>query len=121
MGEVVAAARDLDWPDTAMFSENFKPRERGNTENVSFEVEMARTGKVLPVGKDEYLLDVLNKAKAGIPCSCTQGICGSCITPVLFGDIDHRDAVLSDEQRRSGEVMCVCVSRAKSQRIVLDI
>ena len=121
MSEITATARDLDWPDTAIFSENFKPRERSTTENVSFEVELARSGQVLQVGEDEYLLDVLNKAKAGVPCSCTQGICGSCITPVLSGDIDHRDAVLSDEQRRSGETMCVCVSRARSHRLVLDI
>ena len=84
-------------------------------------MELARSGKVLQVGEDEYLLDVLNRAKAGVPCSCTQGICGSCITPVLSGDIDHRDAVLTDAERKEGRKMCVCVSRATAGRLVLDI
>jgi len=121
MSEVTDTGRGIGWPDTAMFSENFKPRERNAAQNTPFEVELARSGKVLQVGEDEYLLDVLNKAKAGVPCSCTQGICGSCITPVISGDIDHRDAVLSDAQRRGGKKMCVCVSRASSGRLVLDI
>jgi ferredoxin-NADP reductase/fatty acid desaturase len=121
MSQVTDAGRDNGWPDAAMFSENFKPREQSAAKNVSFEVELARSGKVLQVGEDEYLLDVLNSAKAGVPCSCTQGICGSCITPVVSGDIDHRDAVLSDKEREQGEKMCVCVSRARSGRLVLDI
>ncbi|MEM6581134.1 MAG: fatty acid desaturase [Pseudomonadota bacterium] len=121
MNTVVNAAHALGWPNSAIYSENFKPRERGAVENVAFEVQLSRSGQVLHVGEDEYLLDVLNRAKAGIPCSCTQGICGSCITPVVSGDIDHRDAVLSDDERASGKKMCVCVSRARSGRLVLDI
>ena len=121
MSQFTAAGRDSGWPDTAMFSENFKPREQSAAANACFEVELARSGKVLQVGEDEYLLDVLNRAKAGVPCSCTQGICGSCITPVLSGDIDHRDAVLTDAERKEGRKMCVCVSRATAGRLVLDI
>jgi ferredoxin-NADP reductase/fatty acid desaturase len=121
MASVIEAGRSAGWPDNALFSENFKPRALVATENVAFEVELAHSGKVLQVGEDEFLLDVLNKAKAGIPCSCTQGICGSCVTPVISGDIDHRDAVLSDEEREQGKKMCVCVGRARSGRLVLDI
>lgn len=121
MRHITDAGRDSGWPDTAMFSENFKPRAQSSRANAPFEVELARSGKVLQVGQDEYLLDVLNRAKAGVPCSCTQGICGSCITPVLSGEIDHRDAVLSDAERAAGNKICVCVSRASAGRLVLDI
>jgi hypothetical protein len=48
-------------------------------------------------------------------------LCGTCQTHVCGGEIDHRDYVLSDEERDSGKVMMVCVSRAKSPQLVLDI
>ena len=53
--------------------------------------------------------------------TCLQGTCGTCITPVVEGDIDHRDAVLKTEEKIAGDKMCVCVSRAKNGRIVLDM
>ncbi|MCG8416407.1 MAG: fatty acid desaturase [Proteobacteria bacterium] len=118
---VIGAGRAHGWPDTSLFSETFAQREWKHAENRAFEVELARSGTVLHVGEHDYLIDVLNRAGAGVPCSCTQGICGSCITPVVSGDIDHRDAILSDAERRQGDKMCVCVGRAKSGRLVLDI
>jgi ferredoxin-NADP reductase/fatty acid desaturase len=109
------------WPDTALFSETFVAPKLSNIDNQPFEVELARSGKILQVGKDEFLIDVLHRAKVGIPCSCTQGICGSCITPVVSGDIEHRDAILTDEERKLGNQMCVCVGRARGGRLVLDV
>ena len=53
--------------------------------------------------------------------SCLQGTCGTCITQVVDGDIDHRDAVLRKEEQQSGKQMCICVSRAKGDRVVLDL
>jgi len=67
------------------------------------------------------LIDVLNRNKCGVPCSCTQGICGSCITTVKSGEPEHRDAVLSNTEREAGNKMCVCVGRAKGGHLVLDI
>ncbi|MFD1212089.1 PDR/VanB family oxidoreductase [Arthrobacter sp. GCM10027362] len=60
---------------------------------------------------------------AGIPVlnSCREGICGTCETPVISGDIDHRDSLLSDEEREAGDTMMICVSRCKGRRLVLDI
>lgn len=119
MSWVLETGRKLNWPDTALFSEAFTARKFSNVDNQPFEVELARSGKVLQVGENEFLIDVLNRAKAGIPCSCTQGICGSCITPVVSGDIEHRDAILTDVER--SEKMCVCVGRARGGRLVLDV
>ena len=53
--------------------------------------------------------------------SCREGICGTCETPVLSGDIDHRDSLLSEEEREAGDTMMICVSRCKGQRLVLDL
>ncbi len=53
--------------------------------------------------------------------SCREGTCGTCETGVLGGEPDHRDSLLSDDERAAGEVMMVCVSRSRSPRLVLDL
>ncbi|GCB44143.1 flavodoxin reductases (ferredoxin-NADPH reductases) family 1 [Streptomyces sp. NL15-2K] len=60
---------------------------------------------------------------AGVPMmsSCEEGICGTCETMVLSGAIDHRDSVLNDQERAAGNSMMICVSRAKGDRLVLDL
>jgi ferredoxin-NADP reductase/fatty acid desaturase len=121
MDWVIAAARANSCRDTAIHSETFVPRIIETRENKPFEVVLARSGKALHVAADEFLIDVLNKNKCGVPCSCTQGICGSCITPVVEGEPDHRDAILSVEERNQNKKMCVCVGRAKGDRLVLDL
>jgi ferredoxin len=97
------------------------PRASSKAENRAFEVELARSKRVLKVAADENLLDVLHANNIAVTCTCTQGICGSCLTPVLAGEPEHRDSVLSDEERKLNGQMTVCVSRAVSQRLVLDL
>jgi len=121
MAAIIGAARDLGWPDSAIRSEAFTPQETDRSTNRPFIVELARSGKTLTVGADEYLLDVLTRNKVTVAYSCTQGICGSCITGVLAGTPEHRDAILSEDERASNTKMCVCVSRARGERIVLDL
>jgi ferredoxin len=53
--------------------------------------------------------------------SCQEGVCGTCETRVLEGVPDHRDSLLSEEEREANEYMMVCVSRSKSERLVLDL
>ena len=53
--------------------------------------------------------------------SCEEGICGSCETAVLAGEIDHRDSLLTDDERAAGDTMLICVSRARGGRLVLDL
>jgi vanillate O-demethylase ferredoxin subunit len=53
--------------------------------------------------------------------SCLQGTCGTCISTVIEGEIDHRDSVLSEEEKIAGDKICLCVSRAKHNKIVLDL
>ncbi|MEU0265166.1 PDR/VanB family oxidoreductase [Nocardioides sp. NPDC006303] len=86
-----------------------------------FTVEIASSGTVVEVDPTQSIADALAATGAPVLTSCKQGICGTCETGVLAGDIDHRDSLLSDEERRRGDVMFVCVSRSCSDRLVLDL
>ena len=90
-------------------------------DDTPFEVEIKETGEVfvIPVGKT--IIEVLEDAGKDLMYDCQRGDCGICQTDVISGEPDHRDVVLSEAERASGEVMQICVSRAKSSRLVLDI
>jgi ferredoxin-NADP reductase len=86
-----------------------------------FEVELARTGRVLRVPAGRSILDVVERSGVPVLSSCREGTCGTCETPVLSGTPDHRDSLLTGEERATGDVMMICVSRARSDRLVLDL
>lgn len=85
-----------------------------------FEVEIA-DGQVFTIPADKTIIEVLEEAGVDVMFDCARGDCGICQTDVISGEPDHRDVVLSDAERASGKVMQICVSRAKSARLVLDI
>ncbi|CUR58002.1 Oxidoreductase [metagenome] len=86
-----------------------------------FEVELARSAVLLPVSADQSILDAIRGAGIEHPSSCEMGFCGTCETAVLEGVVDHRDDLLTAEERAVGDTMMVCVSRAKCRRLVLDL
>jgi ferredoxin-NADP reductase len=85
-----------------------------------FEVQLGEGGPVVPVAEDQSILDAVLSAGADVLFSCEEGTCGSCQTRVLAGDVDHRDGLLTDQEREEGD-MLICVSRCASGRLVLDI
>jgi ferredoxin-NADP reductase len=87
----------------------------------SFELELRRSGILLVVPPDRTALEMVRAVVPGHPYSCTEGECGSCEVRVLAGEVDHRDEVLSDEERAANSSMMICVSRACSPRIVIDL
>ncbi|MEY2859663.1 MAG: hypothetical protein RL392_121 [Pseudomonadota bacterium] len=87
----------------------------------SFTVELRASGKTFEVTPDTDLHKQLIASGVFIPFSCEEGICGSCETRVIEGDVDHRDSVLTAAERAANTVMMVCVSGCKSQRLVLDL
>ncbi|HVW44870.1 MAG TPA: PDR/VanB family oxidoreductase [Amycolatopsis sp.] len=89
--------------------------------STSFEIELARTGRTLTVAEDRSVVDVLHGAGIDVPVSCQEGICGTCETGVLDGIPDHRDSVLTDEERACNDCMFVCVSRSRTPRLRLDL
>jgi ferredoxin-NADP reductase len=87
-----------------------------------FEVECARSGAVLRIGPGESILDaVLEQVDPAHDFGCTEGYCGSCETKVLGGVPEHRDHVLSDEERAGNDTMMICVGRSRTPRLVLDL
>ncbi|WP_246860078.1 PDR/VanB family oxidoreductase [Rhodococcus opacus] len=90
-------------------------------EETAFEVELARSGRTLTIRPDQTILDALLACGIKAANSCGEGVCGSCETTVLEGVVDHRDAVLDDDEKAENDVMMICCSRARSPRIVLDI
>jgi tetrachlorobenzoquinone reductase len=86
-----------------------------------FTVELARSGKTLEISEGKSILRTLLDAGVDVDHSCEEGVCGACETRVLSGCPDHRDSVLSTEQKSANKVMMVCVSGLKSGRLVLDL
>lgn len=93
----------------------------GLAEGAGFVVEAARSGICVTVPANASILDALREHGVDAPSSCRQGICGSCETRVLEGVPDHRDKILTDEEKASGRTMMICCSRARTPRLRLDI
>lgn len=90
--------------------------------DVAFEVELRRSGKVITVGADETILDAMLAAGVKPPFVCREGWCGNCQLPLLGGCADHRDEVLTDEEKAANSSIHVCISRAApgEARLVID-
>lgn len=114
-------ALELGWPLDTIHRESFSAPVYDITDSRPFDVVLARRGITLHVPAGLQILDVLAQHKIEVPWACSQGVCGTCVTPVLSGEPEHRDAVLSPEVRAANTAMCLCVSRAKSEKIVLDL
>jgi len=89
--------------------------------NQPFEIQLARTGSTFVVPADQSILQVVRDNGIPVACACEEGVCGTCETAVLAGEPQHRDMLLSPEERAQGRTMMICVSRAHSQRLVLDL
>ncbi|WP_199435564.1 PDR/VanB family oxidoreductase [Qaidamihabitans albus] len=110
------------WPPGALHVERFVANQAAaGAENQPVEVELAATGLTVTVPPECSVLEAVEKAGVRVASSCTEGICGSCETPVLEGEPEHRDSVLTDEERADGDIMMICVSRARGGRLVLDL
>lgn len=86
----------------------------------TFEVELTRSGETVTVEADESALEAIRRVRPHLAYSCQQGFCGTCVQRVLSGDVEHRDQLLTNLQHQDGQ-MLICVSRAKGQRLVLDL
>jgi len=87
----------------------------------AFEVELAMSGFTVQVPPGTSILQAVEEEGVLVLSSCTEGTCGTCETPVLEGEVDHRDSILTPAERERGDVMYVCVSRAACPRLVLDL
>jgi ferredoxin-NADP reductase len=110
-------------PDNPAYFEWFSPPAGVDTGEVSsgFDIKLNRSGTLLHVPESKSILEVLEEYGYELSCSCREGMCGTCETNVIEGVPDHRDYVLSGSERAAGRTMMICVSRAKSAVLVLDI
>jgi phthalate 4,5-dioxygenase reductase subunit len=116
------AVRDMTghWPDTAVHFEAFSnPDAEPRADDTPFTVKLASSGQTVEVPAGMSILEALRNGGLRVPASCESGTCGTCRTGLISGEADHRDMVLMEEER-STQIM-VCVSRAKSPELVLDL
>lgn len=115
------AVRDMSghWPDGAVRFEDFGAAQADAATDTGFEVRLARLGKTVAVPPGVSILDALRKAGVSMPSSCESGSCGTCRVGLIEGEADHRDFVLLDDEHAAA--IMICVSRAKSPTLTLDI
>ncbi|MEN0137779.1 MAG: cytochrome P450 [Rhodococcus sp. (in: high G+C Gram-positive bacteria)] len=117
---ILADLRDSIPDGATLHFERFGPAPIEPSENTEFILEVEGHGQRV-VRTDETVLHALEELGGFVPSGCTVGVCGSCVTTVVSGDIDHRDSVLTDEERAEGTAMTACVSRCRSERLVLRL
>ncbi|WP_369227061.1 2Fe-2S iron-sulfur cluster-binding protein [Streptomyces sp. R39] len=109
-------------PARSLHVERFAPAAGAQQEALGrFEVVLRRSGLRLAVPADRSVLEVVRDHVPDVPYSCEEGYCGSCETPVLAGIPDHRDSVIGPQERATATTMMICVSRAASTILELDL
>lgn len=117
-----AAAAAVNLPPGTLHVEHFGPRwDLLNQERRSFEVRLDYSELTISVGADQTIVEALEAAGLEVVTSCREGTCGTCETAVLEGIPDHRDAYLSPAEKAANESMMICCSRARTDRLVLDL
>lgn len=119
------ATATAHWPIGTVHFEHFKaPDPADAAANLScklggFEVHLKRTGMTVQVAADQTIIRALELAGQRVPTSCLSGLCGSCKVNYLEGVVEHNDYILSDAEKT--QCLTLCVSRAKSARLVIDL
>ena len=115
------AVRDMTghWPDSAVHFEDFVGASAPHADDRPFEVRLTKSNAAYEVAAHVSILDTLRQHGHVLASSCESGTCGTCRCRFIEGEVDHRDLVLSDDEKKS-EIM-ICVSRAKSPVLTLDI
>jgi vanillate O-demethylase ferredoxin subunit len=108
------------WPPFNVHCEYFTTAEgRPDAHNAPFRIKIKRSGQVLEVPADRSIVAVLRDNGYEIETDCEDGYCGTCITPYLEGEPEHRDTVLSEDERK--RYAMICCARARSPMLVLDL
>ncbi|MGW4591406.1 cytochrome P450 [Amycolatopsis thermoflava] len=117
------AEASAHWPDDALHVEHFTTTQQVLDPAVehAFDVDLADSGLTVRVAADQTVLAALRAAGVDVPSDCEEGLCGTCEVPVLDGEVDHRDVVLTKAERAAGTRMMTCCSRACGDRITLRL
>jgi len=121
MDAALLAANRAGWKEQNLHREYFSADLLRSANDTEFVVKLASSGKSYSVGKNASVLEVLAANGIVLPRSCEQGVCGTCLTVVLAGEPDHRDRILTAEERARNDRFTPCCSRARSATLVLDL
>ncbi len=119
-----ALAKTVDWPVELVHTQYMSAPELKDPAALNFSITLARRTKTLRVGETQSVFDVLHEAGLlNLEYACEDGLCGGCKVKVLFGEIEHRDFVLTAAEKNQQNAMIACVSRAAEEcsRLILDI
>ena len=120
MDRVIELAQQGGWLPEDIHLERFVPTEPVDTSGEEFTVIVSSTKEEIAVGKNQTIADALQNAGYEVVLSCEQGMCGSCLTPVVEGIPDHRDEVQSETEHACNQFINVCCSRSKTPTLTLD-
>lgn len=120
MNYVVEAGAGIGWSRSNIHTETFEPILPRNDDR-EFTVVARRSGKTVTVRSGQSIAQALKEAGIPVTVSCEQGICGTCLVPVLEGVPEHRDRYQSDLEHSTNSLVALCCSRSKSNTLVLDI
>lgn len=121
MEHVLSTARAAGWPEAQLHREYFTAPAAAVAGDQPFEIALASSGAVITVAASQTALQSLLDHGIQVPMSCEQGLCGTCLVPVLDGIPDHRDSYLTEEEQAANTQFTPCCSRAKTARLVLDL
>ncbi|AAK24365.1 PDR/VanB family oxidoreductase [Caulobacter vibrioides] len=121
MTHVIDGALARGWSGDQIRKEHFAAAPLSAGQDQPFELVIASSGQIVTVAADQTAAQALEAAGVFVPVSCEQGVCGTCLTRVIDGQPDHRDAFQTDEERAANDQFTPCCSRARSPRLVLDL
>jgi vanillate O-demethylase ferredoxin subunit len=119
--EVMTTAQELGWPDSRVHREYFVAETYDTANDTAFDVKIVSSGLTVHVPKDSSVAAGLALHGIDIPTSCSEGLCGSCMTRVLAGEVEHRDRVLTPVERACNDRFTPCCSRSAGPILVLDL
>jgi len=116
---VQAAGAAQGIPPARLHWEQFAASTQGGE---AFTVVLARSGREIRVEAEQSILQAIEQdGSVAVDCLCREGVCGTCEVAIVQGEAEHRDQYLSEEEKAAQKSLLICVSRARTSRLVLDL
>lgn len=109
------------WPAGSVRMERFKAHAQDNSTHTAFQLVLAKSQQTVEVGANESPLEALERIGIDHPYACREGLCGTCEVRVLEGQPDHKDNVLSEQERTAGQRFIPCISRCNGPQLVIEL
>lgn len=84
-----------------------------------FEIVFQKTGQKIICGPNQFILDAARNAGMRLPFSCTKGICSTCKTKKISGDVDMKHGGGIRQREIDQGMILPCCSKPRSN-VTLD-